>query len=607
MKGKSEDKMKIKQQQRNIKNFLARVLVLLLVAAICIQPDITPAKITYRISQESLVLNKGGKRKLTIVNAPANAKIKWSTSNKYAVSVKKGVVRGLKYGTATITAKYKKKYYSCRVTVPDASKKITPNIYYVDILEGATYQLTVQSQKKVYYHSQNQHIATVNSHGLIQGVNPGTTAVIMRSSKGWAKCSVTVRANQTNMIPIDNSVSKKVTAIRRLTKNNNIRNERINWAKNKTIRFKIANLDESNIKKCVWSSSNTKILTKPTKSDDSKIVAEAKTVNTGNANVVATVTDKKGAVTTYSNTVYVSDPVINTKNIILLGSNAGPDRLQYISFSGLSPYSEITWTLPDTSRLKTTVYRNKIALLGDTPESGTIEATVDGKTYKVTYTVYNPVFNQLPAYIIKGKKTKINITNIGTLRPAYTNRMKSIATVAADGTITGIKSGVAYVDAKIGNYSFDYRVEVGAKGMKTIIKRATYIVNKWKYSQSKRMKKKYYDCSSLVWKGYKAYKHYQKKLGSSKWALSAGALFDYLNQKKKIVYYGYLDYDYLKPGDLIFYGDYNSAVMYSTPGRTLNIYHVSMYAGNGSVVEKGGQPITYNNQNHIVGIGRVVN
>ena len=303
MKGKSEDKMKIKQQQRNIKNFLARVLVLLLVAAICIQPDITPAKITYRISQESLVLNKGGKRKLTIVNAPANAKIKWSTSNKYAVSVKKGVVRGLKYGTATITAKYKKKYYSCRVTVPDASKKITPNIYYVDILEGATYQLTVQSQKKVYYHSQNQHIATVNSHGLIQGVNPGTTAVIMRSSKGWAKCSVTVRANQTNMIPIDNSVSKKVTAIRRLTKNNNIRNERINWAKNKTIRFKIANLDESNIKKCVWSSSNTKILTKPTKSDDSKIVAEAKTVNTGNANVVATVTDKKGAVTTYSNTV----------------------------------------------------------------------------------------------------------------------------------------------------------------------------------------------------------------------------------------------------------------------------------------------------------------
>ena len=42
-------------------------------------------------------------------------------------------------------------------------------------------------------------------------------------------------------------------------------------------------------------------------------------------------------------------------------------------------------------------------------------------------------------------------------------------------------------------------------------------------------------------------------------------------------------------------------------GRTLNIYHVAMYAGNARVVEKGGQPINYNNLGHVVGIGRVVN
>ena len=70
---------------------------------------------------------------------------------------------------------------------------------------------------------------------------------------------------------------------------------------------------------------------------------------------------------------------------------------------------------------------------------------------------------------------------------------------------------------------------------------------------------------------------------------------------------GYLGYDYMKPGDLIFYGDYDSAVQYSTPGRTLNIYHVAMYAGNARVVEKGGQPINYNNLGHVVGIVRVVN
>ena len=82
--------------------------------------------------------------------------------------------------------------------------------------------------------------------------------------------------------------------------------------------------------------------------------------------------------------------------------------------------------------------------------------------------------------------------------------------------------------------------------------------------------------------------------------------FDYLKEKNQIVYYGFIDIDDMKPGDLIFYGDYNAAVKYSTPGRTLNIYHVSMYAGAGKVVEKGGQTINYNNISHIVGIGRVV-
>ena len=159
---------------------------------------------------------------------------------------------------------------------------------------------------------------------------------------------------------------------------------------------------------------------------------------------------------------------------------------------------------------------------------------------------------------------------------------------------------------KLGSYTKTYRVEVAATGMKTIISKAQKIVNTWKYNQGKRMQYGYYDCSSLVWKGYQVYKNYNKKLGSTSWAYTAGELFDYLKGKNQIVYYGYIGCNYMKPGDLIFYGDYNSAVMYSTPGRTLDIYHVSMYAGNGKVVEKGGKTINYNNIKHIVGIGRVV-
>ena len=169
-----------------------------------------------------------------------------------------------------------------------------------------------------------------------------------------------------------------------------------------------------------------------------------------------------------------------------------------------------------------------MALWGVTPGSGTITAVVDGKTYTVNYTVLNPLLGEINPVVAKGKTTKINITGIEGLTPFYASRNTSVATVTQDGLITAKQSGVTYVDVSLGNMTVSYRVEVAAKGMKTIINRANFIVNNWKYSQKKRMRKGYYDCSALVWKGYKAYKKYNKKLGSSKRALSAGDLFDYL-------------------------------------------------------------------------------
>lgn len=497
--------MKQNQQKKKANKIVRRVVALLLVMALCLQPDMISAKTTYKMSKESLSLKKEESYRLKIVNAPENAKIKWTTSNKFAVSVDKGVIKALNYGTAIITAKYKKKYYTCSVTVPNPNKMITLNTYSVSMAEGQTFQLTATATKKVYYRSRNRHIARVSSSGLIRGLNPGTTKILIKNSRAWAECTVTVKANDQNT-----------------------------------------------------SQTNSKL-------------------------------------------------AINTKNIILLGRNAGADRAQYISFSGLSKNSHVQWIMPKNTTVQTIVYGNKIALLGTVPESGIIKAKVNGKTYNISYVVYNPKFGKLPSYIVKGKMAKIKIEGLDSIQPTYTSRNKSIATVEADGTITAKKSGVTYVDVQIGNYSFSYRVEVSAVGMKRIINRAIYIVNNWTYSQAKRMKKNYYDCSSLVWKGYKKYNNYQLKLGSDDYALPAASLFDYLNEKNQIVSYGYLGVDSMKPGDLIFYGDYDSAVMYSTPGRTLNIYHVAMYAGNGRVVEKGVPTINYNNLSHVVGIGRVVN
>ncbi len=598
---------KTTQRKKERSKYQRKFMTLLLVITLSFPVNVLQAKTTYSMSDTSLVLIKGNTKKIKLVNAPADAKINWSTSNKFAAAVDKGVVTALNYGTAKITATYKKKTYTCSVIIPDTSKKITPNVYSVSLVEGKNFQLTTVSANVVHYHSQNESIATVNEKGLIIGKNPGKTKIILKSNGASAECTVTVVADKSNVEPVKNGVSKRKTAIRRVTKKNNIRYERIVWAKNKEIRFKIANLDEGSIKKCVWYTSDKKVLARPKKIKGNKIAAEARTVESGRAKVIAKVTYKNGRVKEYSTRVYVSSPLINTKNLIVLGKNAGSWRLQYIAFSGLSKYSVVKWDTSSAPNIRTTSYRNKLAILGNTPSSGIIKAHVDGKTYKVKYTVLNPTFHKLTGYIVKGKSAKINIEGIGMVQPQYSGRSENIATVAQDGTVWGKGPGVTIVDAKIGNYSFGFRVEVAAKGMKKIIERADYIVNNWKYSQSKRMKDGFYDCSSLVWKGYKVYKEYQEKLGSRTQAYCAADLFDYLKGKNQIVYFGYLGYDYLKPGDLIFYGDYDSAVQYSTPGRTLNIYHVAMYAGNARVVEKGGQPINYNNLDHVVGIGRVIN
>ena len=75
------------------------------------------AKKKVSISKTKLTLKKGKTATLKLNNAKAS-KVKWSSSNKNIATVSsKGVVTAKKAGTATITAKYSGKKYTCKVTV----------------------------------------------------------------------------------------------------------------------------------------------------------------------------------------------------------------------------------------------------------------------------------------------------------------------------------------------------------------------------------------------------------------------------------------------------------------------------------------------------------
>lgn len=558
------------------------------------------------MSQDFLTLQKGKKKKLKVKNIKKNVKVKWSTSNKFAATVsKKGKVKAVNDGTAIIKAKVNKKVFTCMVTVPDDARTLTLNTETIVLKESQTYSLIATSKNKVSYTSSNTDIITVDKKGKITANNPGVAVVTAASKTDYARCLVTVTANTKSLISQNWMFDKDAIAIRQVLDSGEYLYNNISWAKGNDLKLKIANIDESLIKKCDWTVSNDNVVTTPVKDKQSMVQVSTKTLKMGFSNIKAEITYKNGRKATYSNIIYVTNPTASTNDIKLLGQNDMVDGSKYISIKGLSPYSKVIWSNSDygTAVLKTE--KTKTAIVGLKDGKGTITAQVDGKTLTINYTVQTPKIKEIKPIIAKGKTTKIKIMNTNGMTPVYKSRNSKVAAVDATGKIKGINAGVTYIDVQLDNATLTYRVEVAAKGMITIVKRAQYIVNNWTYSQAKRMSKGYYDCSALVWKGYSAYKKYNKKLGSSTYALPAATLFDYLNEKKQIINYGYMTMDDMQPGDLIFYGDYDNAVKYSTPGRTLDIYHVSMYAGNGEIVEKGGRPVESNSK-YIVGIGRVV-
>ena len=556
-----------------------------------------------KLSQKYMVVQRGQTGKLILNGAKAN-KVTWSVSNPFVGSVNNGVFTSSWMGVTKVNAKYKNKTYTCKVVVPNPARVLYLNKYKKTITDKSSFKLKVSALGQVKYHSGNSHIARVKADGTVVGVNPGTTYVTAKTAGAAASCKVKVKsAGEKKVVYAKWLYDQEKVAIRKVTAKGNFRFGPLLAKAGKTLSLSINNIKEKDVNKVVWSSANKQVADVLPKG---KIGADVKALAFGKSKISAVIFYKSGKSEVLSNTIHVSNPQINTKHVICFTKTAGLHRQQYVYFTGLSNNSIVKYKVTHKKNLKVTISNNKCKLFGKKTGTGTVKATVDGKKYKVKYHVLQPRFGSIIGVLARGNTTKINITGISGLKPTFTSRNPGIASVAADGTITGLSAGVTYIDVELCNMTFTYRVEVAAKGMKTIIKRAKYIVNNWTYSQGSRMSDGYYDCSALVWKGYKAYKGYNAKLGSKKYALPAGYLFDYLREKHQIAYFGFTKLDDLCPGDLFFYGDYDSAVRYSTPGRTLNIYHVAMYAGNGRVVEKGTPKYDYNSLDHIVGVGRVV-
>ncbi len=566
------------------------------------------SKADIRLPKAQRYVMEGTKVKFIFPKAKKQSKVKWRSTNPFAGKIsKKGVFKAKKGGMTKVVASYKGKTYTCKVNIPDKNRKILLNKYKITITDKQTYRLRARATDRVYFMSRNTNIARVNHYGYVKGINPGTTTIIAKKGSAYTVCKVKVKSAG-GYYPVVKKwlYNEKKVAIRKFNKKHEAIYGPLNCKLGKTVELGINHLNLKKVKNIMWSSGKKRIATvRPKNNGKARVYLTAHRL--GRSRISAVVFYKSGKAACYTNTVNVINPRINTTKLYCFTHFAGQNRTQYVYFTGISPYSKVQFSVSNRKCVKATVYNNKLKLVGIRNGKGTVSATIGGKTYKVKYYVKSPKFGHNLGIIERGQKKRIKISGIGKLVPHFGSRNPNVVSVSKKGVVKGRHAGVAYIDVYLGNMSYTYRVEVAAKGMKTIINRAKYIVNNWTYSQGARMSNGYYDCSSLVWKGYKAYRGYNKKLGSKQYALPAASLFDYLRVKKQIAYFGFTKLDDLHPGDLFFYGDYSSAVRYSTPGRTLNIYHVAMYAGGGRVVEKGTPRFNYNSLDHIVGVGRVVN
>lgn len=535
---------------------------------------ITVKKPSVKLSQKSIFLFTENTCRLKASAKPSD-KIKWTSSDSKIASVdSEGKITGKKAGDVTITASVPGAASSCQVTVLKNQHQLNRNsqilmkgnsttlfLSNVSSSDSVSFQLEESSAKIV-------EISPSGNSCKVTAKNPGTAVV-------KALCSATVD-NQT----VTASYPCTITVIK-----NGIKQQQISLAVNCKKTLKLKNIQKSGTKivKTVWSSSNSKIASV----DSTKGIVTGK--RTGSSKIIATVDYSDGTSSTFTTKVKVSNPKTEPSYTVLsLGKS------QKVKLKGTTSFSNVTWSIKDSSLASVT--QDGTVIAGSVPGKTTVFIEVDGKKIKHQLIITDPKLKTSYTTVAVGKKIKPPVTGASSKsKITCKSKKSSIAKIDKSGKIVGRSPGNTDIIVTVDGVSFTLHVSVASKRALEACKKGYKIINSSRYSQARRMSKGYYDCSSLVFRSYDC----DSKLlgGLSSWAPTAASMAAHLERKGKVISYKGIDSSKLVPGDLIFYRKPNGK-----NGRYKNIYHVSMYYGNGYRLEK---PLrTYYRERNIVMIAR---
>lgn len=153
-------------------------------------------KVTVILDKTSATVYTGKTASLKTTSNDAAKTVTYTTSNNAVATVSStGVVKGVKAGTAVITATCGNAKATCKVTVKTSTIKFAASAASVYTGKTVTVKATATPSATVTYTTSNKAIATVSSTGVVKGIKAGTVTITATTSTGLkTTCKVTVKA-----------------------------------------------------------------------------------------------------------------------------------------------------------------------------------------------------------------------------------------------------------------------------------------------------------------------------------------------------------------------------------------------------------------------------
>lgn len=242
--------------KKGIRYLVRGALVALSAGMIWLLPAATHTRAAVRVSSvkiknvpKNLLINKKEKKRLRVTIKPgaARKKLIWRSSKKSVVAVNsKGVIRGKKYGRATVTARAADgsgKKASIRVQVGRKVSRVSLPAASMELDVKASSSVKGQvtpsnaTKRKLTYRSSKKSVATVSSSGVVYGKAKGTALITATAQDGSGKkavCRVQVKVPTRSVVVDADASGTRLQAGQKFTINayvepENASNKRVNF------------------------------------------------------------------------------------------------------------------------------------------------------------------------------------------------------------------------------------------------------------------------------------------------------------------------------------------------------------------------------------------